>query len=139
TSQKLVRVIGVEADQVAVRTKVTVEDWNKVTAALMAPVSAASTATEFVPTSSADFAVRVREIVDRFMRTDEFNVNSSTQTAQRVLGQLGDLQTKVESIDSNEQLNQTLNAALTSLREDQRLAVEGNFTKLLPWIDGLVL
>lgn len=135
--QALVRVTGVEADQVAGRTKVTVEDWNKVPDAEVAAL-AASTGGEFVPTMAADFVARLQGIIDRFTRAEGFDVNTSTQTAQRVIGRLSDLGTKLESIKSNDELKQALDATRTPLGEDHRLAIDGNFTKLLPWIDGLV-
>ena len=136
SNQRLVRVTAVEADQVAGRTKVTVEDWNKIPAVKVAAF-AASTGGEFVPTLP-DFVARLQEIIDRFTRAEGFDVNTSTQMAQRVIGQLSDLGKNLESIKSNDELRQALDASLSSLGEDHRLAIDGNFTKLLPWIDGLV-
>lgn len=135
STRSLVRVTGVEVDQVVGRTKVTVEDWNKTQDAAVVD---APTADDFVHTASVDFNARLRAIIARFIRTDDFNVNTNTQTAQRVLGQLNDLGAKIELIQSREELNQALNATLSSLRADHQLAVEGNFNKLLPWIDGIV-
>jgi hypothetical protein len=137
STQTLVRVTAVEIDQVAVRTKVTVQDWNKAPEETVAAVATA-TAAVFGSGRFAQFVAVVRDIIDRFMHAEDFNVNTSTQTAQRVLGRLTTLRTQVESVQSNEQLNQALNAALSSLREDHRLAVQGNFNILLPWIGGLV-
>jgi hypothetical protein len=138
--QGLFRVTAVEADQVAGRTKVSVEDWaaDPTLAPASSAIATGASGEGFIPATAAEFVARLQEILDRFTRAEEFDVNSTTQTAQRVLGQLSELGTKAASINETDELQQTLDATLKTLAEDRQLAVEGNFTKLLPWIEGLV-
>lgn len=132
----LLRVMSVIPNQAAAYTKVTVQLWSGET---IAPsVSLAVAAGSFSAPPTADSIAELQVMTDRLKRAEGFDVNTGTQTAQRVIAQLGKLENKLESIKSNAELKQVLDAALPSLREEHRLATEGNFTKLLPWIDTIL-
>jgi len=139
THQELHRVIAVQADQTNSRTKVDVQRWYEIPGVSTSAI-AASSGEQLAPAPLAlsESISKLREIVDRLKRAEGFEVNASTLTAQRVIGQLDELEKKLESIKSTAELKQALDEALPPLRDDHRLATEGNFTKLLPWIDGIV-
>jgi hypothetical protein len=132
----LLRVLTVEPDQAAGRTKVTVQDWyqDRLVHLVSQPTSVVES---FASVSVADSVARLRGIIDRFRQAEDFNVNTSTQMAQRVIGHLDELEKQLESITTDAGL-EALNKVLSSLREEHRLATEKNFTKLQPWIAGIV-
>ena len=136
-AQTLLRVISVIPNQAAAYTKVTVQLWSGEATALSASLNVTAARSSAAP-PTADSVAELQVMIDRFKRAEGFEVNTATQTAQRVIAQLGELEKKLESIKSNAELKQVLDAALPSLREEDRLATEGNFTKLLPWIDGIL-
>lgn len=137
--QELLRVLAVTPDQASGRTKVDVRSWYSIPDVTTSAI-AASSGEPFAaaPVALSDSMNNLREIIDRLKRAEGFEVNTGTQTAQRVIGRLDELAEKIESIKSNAELKQALDEALPPLRDDHRLATEGNFTKLLPWIGGIV-
>ena len=128
----LLRVLTVEPDQAAGRTKVMVQNWQRVTTGRIPPARA-----DEAPASAtaADPIAQLRETIDRSRRPDAFGVNPMTQTAQRVMAHLDELEKQLESIATDAS---ALDSVRTSLQEEHRLAVEKNFTKLQPWIEGIV-
>jgi hypothetical protein len=155
--QVLLRVLKVEPDQAADRTKVAVEMWEKGPALTTAVTTTAATAAELaaaVPppsSSSATFAAAspadappaaqveaLRAAIGSHRQTESFGVNADTATARRVLGHLDELEKRLAGDPSPAELRQFLEEALAPLREEHRLAVEGNFNKLEPWIGSIV-
>ena len=128
----LLRVLTVEPDQAAGRTKVTVQNWQRVTTGRIPP---ARTVEAPASATAADPIAQLRETIDRSRRPDAFGVNPMTQTAQRVMAHLDELEKQLESIATDAS---ALDSVRTSLQEEHRLAVEKNFTKLQPWIEGIV-
>ncbi|MFL6284926.1 MAG: putative baseplate assembly protein [Pyrinomonadaceae bacterium] len=133
--QLLFRVMKVEPDNESKRTKVTLEPWVS-----LPPPSAPPT--PIPPPPGPPLNKRAADIMKRYRDAEAFDVNPNTATAGRIIEQLDrdetllrkpELDTKSEKV--REYLEET---ALPPLREEHRLAREGNFTKLEPWIGGLV-
>ena len=120
SNQRLLRVLAVEPDQTNARTKVSLEPWQTVRAV------------------RRNFIIEVRKVIDRHTEGKGFEVNTDTATARRVITHLNELNSKVESSQTDEDLREMVDASLEPLREEHRLAVEGNFTKLHPWIGSIV-
>jgi len=129
----LLRVLTVEPDQAAGRTKVMVQAWQRVATHPVVPAAVMDEA----PASAtvADSVAGLRETIDRSRRVEDFGVNPNTQTAQRVIAHLDELERQVESITTDAS---ALGSIRASLQEEHRLATERNFTKLQPWIEGLM-
>lgn len=142
--EQLYRVMKVEPDPAADRTKVTVQPW------LFNPNGGGSSnggaATPVAP------EVRAREVITNHQKAEDFGINITARMAQRVLEQLAQLELFLNDLDSRlaqaadaaerqsilEELGQKLTDDLPPLREEHRLAREANFTKLEPWIGSLV-
>jgi hypothetical protein len=134
----LLRVLTVFPDQARGHTQVIFEEWNQ-TPSFAAPSSDVSNSGELAaPGALSDSLNNLPQIIERLKRAEGFEINTATQTAQRVIGQLDQLARKIEAMHPNTGLQQLLDEALPPLREEHRLATEGNFTKLLPWIDAIV-
>lgn len=124
----LFRVMKVEPDQAADRTKITLRPWAFVPGPVtIPPVVAPGT-----------HVSQVQEIIERHSHAEDFGVNANTQTAQRVLEHLDQLKSKLSSGMTDAQLRQSLEEALPPLREEHEWAIDGNFTKLEPWIGSAV-
>jgi hypothetical protein len=134
--QEVLRVLTVEPDQANGRTKVDAQPWDGTSGPLRSAIPGSMV--ERAPMALPDSINSLQEILGRLKRAEGFEVNTGTQTAQRVISQLEEVEKKIEAATSNVELKQSLDEALPSLREDHRLATEGNFTKLLPWIDAVV-
>lgn len=128
-SVALFRVVKVEPDDAAKRTKVTLRLWTD--SALSSP---APNGGQTPPTTIA----ALKELAARYRATEEFGVNASTATAGRVLDHVDTLMARIDSGLTNDELRQRLEEILPQLREEHRLAREGGYTKLEPWIGGLV-
>lgn len=129
-SVALFRVVEVEPDDDAKRTKVTLRLWTDNGLATPAPPGGGQPA----PTTIA----ALKEIAARYRATEEFGVNANTATAGRVLGHVDTLLENIDSGVTNDELRQRLEEVLPQLREEHRLAREGGYTKLEPWVGGLV-
>src|SRR5207237_216224 len=87
---------------------------------------------------------QVREIISRYQVAPDFGVNADSRMAQRVLEQLAQLQTELDQLpttgaqDREQALQNLLERILPTLREEHRQAQEANFTKLEPWIGGMI-
>lgn len=123
---ELFRVHTVEPDQANSRTKVTLRLWTS---------GAGTTAGD--TTHMKDALARLKEIAEKYRDTEHSEINPSTATARRVLGQV-DALTKEPPALTNKELLGRLKVVLPKLREEHRLAREGGYTKLEPWIGGLV-
>jgi hypothetical protein len=137
--QQLFRVMKVEPDNEAKRTKVTLEPW-----VALPPLPAPPTP---IPPPGPPFNKRAADIMKRYRDAEAFDVNPNTATAGRIIGQLESYETLLRDVkwdtkkpeDVSKEVRQYLEeTALPPLREEHRLAREGNFTKLEPWIGGLV-
>lgn len=134
---KLLRVIKVDTDADAGRTKVIVQDWNPPPERLAA-------------ISPPPPAVTLRSVIARHRDAQtNFGINVNARMAMRVLDQLDKLDNQLgtrrdqpvgkELRDSDkEALKTTLTDALPALREEHRQARDANFTKLEPWIASLI-
>lgn len=129
-SVALFRVVKVEPDDAAKRTKVTLRLWTDAGLPPPAPPGGGQTP----PTTIAT----LKEVAARYRNTEEFGVNASTATAGRVLDHVDTLMENIDSGVTDDQLRQRLEEVLPQLREEHRLAREGGYTKLEPWIGGLV-
>lgn len=133
---ELFRVVEVEPDQSADRTKVVLRKWLE-TFTPETQVIQPTVGMSPEPFAGQQSAL-VRQIIERYRRAEEFGVNSATQTAQQVLALLEDLNRNLPSGLMWAELRDQLLARLAPLREKHRQAREGNFTKLEPWIGGIV-
>lgn len=129
-SVALFRAVKVEADDAAKRTKVTLRLWTDTGLSTPAPPNGGPPA----PTIIA----ALKDIAARYRDTEEFDVNANTATAGRVLGRVDTLTEDIDSGMTSDELRQRLEEVLPQLREEHRLAREGGYTKLEPWIGGLV-
>lgn len=129
-SVALFRAVKVEPDDAAKRTKVTLRLWTDSGIPAPAPQNGGQTP----PTTIA----ALKDIAARYRDTEEFGVNANTATAGRVLGHVDTLLENIDSGVTNDELRQRLEEVLPQLREEHRLAREGGYTKLEPWIGGLV-
>ena len=125
----LFRVVRAEPEQAAARTRVTLLPW-------------ASPVTSPAPTSPPSEPVEppagvvLRAIVERYRAAADFGVTAGTATARRIFDHLDRLAGGLALDDAR--LLRLIESVLPPLREEHRLAREGNFTKLEPWIGGLV-
>jgi len=131
---ELYRVVTVEPDQANDRTAVTVQDWfPRAQMAQAVPIPL-----------RLEPEAQVREIISRYQVAPDFGVNADSRMAQRVLDQLAQLQTELDQLpatgaqDREQALQNLLEKILPILREEHRLAQEANFTKLEPWIGGMI-
>jgi hypothetical protein len=129
-SVALFRAVKIEPDDAAKRTKVTLRLWTDNAFPPPAPPGGGPPA----PTTIA----ALKDIAARYRATEEFGVNSGTATAGRVLDHLDTLTANIDSGVTNDELRKRLEEVLPQLREEHRLAREGGYTKLEPWIGGLV-
>jgi uncharacterized membrane protein YgcG len=137
--QQLFRVMKVEPDNEAKRTKVTLEPW-----VALPPLPAPPTP---IPPPGPPVNKRAADIIKRYRDAEAFDVNPNTATAGRIIEQLDRDEMllrdskwdskKPEDVSSGVRLYLE-EKTLPPLREEHRLAREGNFTKLEPWIGGLV-
>jgi hypothetical protein len=129
-SVALFRVVAVEPDDAAKRTKVTLQLW---TDGARAPgLTTGGT------TTTATALETLRDIAERYRDAESAGVNPNTATAGRVLGHVDTLTAGIDSGLTDDVLHQRLDDVLPKLREEHRLAREGGYTKLEPWIGGLV-
>lgn len=125
------RVLKVEPEQSTDRTKVTLYPW------LRPP----QTATAITPPPRPTIAQRISRLqtfITTHQRAEDFGVNATTQMAQQVLAELENLQNNLKPTLTHAELRDMLAAALPSLSEKHRQASANNFTKLEPWIGGIV-
>ena len=125
TNQRLFRVLKVLPDEANDRTRVTLEPWDRVFVAPSIPPP---------PTPPPPFVSVVQRIIERHRHTEDFEVNAETKTAERVLAVLNDMERELNPQLTNDDLRRLIEEHLPQLREEHRLAREGNFTKLAPWI-----
>ena len=133
--QRLFRVIKVEPDQAADRTKVTYEPW------MPAPVQvlqAITPAPKSLASQGGVSIAAVRDLIARHQRAEDFGVNANTRTAGRVLDLLSDLESGLTDGTEGIHLINLIERKLPAFREEYRLAREGNFTKLAPWIGSII-
>jgi hypothetical protein len=128
-SLALFRVMAVEPDNNAKITKVTLRLWTDGAAAAPSP-----------STGGPQRAVldTLKDIAVRYRATEDFGVNANTATAGRVLDHVDTLTVNINTGITNDALRTRLDDVLPRLREEHRLAREGGYTKLEPWIGGLV-
>ncbi|HEU4596499.1 MAG TPA: hypothetical protein VFS10_15290, partial [Pyrinomonadaceae bacterium] len=151
--QLLLRVLKAEPEQANDRTKVNVELWEKPPSVPSGNAAFSFSeesrgglngeATTGSAASSADAQATMqveaaREIIERHRQTEAFDVNAGTATARRVLGHLDVLEKRLAASPAPAGLRLSLEEALTPLREQHRLALEGHFNKLEPWIASIV-
>jgi hypothetical protein len=142
--QELFRVIKVEPDAVADRTKVTLQSWSKKSGAAQAAI--ASPQTKDMEAGAAEGGAeaqrfargeRVRDIIERYSDEKEFADLLKTSTGKKVSEQLEALRDSLGATET--ELAQFIDEdALPKLRDLHRAAVEGNFTRLEPWIQELI-
>jgi hypothetical protein len=127
----LFRVIEVEVEQAAGRTKVTLQPWQT---PFSAPVALSPS-----PPDATDPPVEemLSGIITRYRDLQEFKVTANTATVRRVLAHLDKLERQASGLD-DEELRHLVESVLPPLREEHGLARENNFTKLEPWIGGIV-
>jgi hypothetical protein len=136
--QRLFRVTRVEPDQAADRTKVTYEPW------MPAPAQALPTTTTTITAATAPASqgvlsvAAVRALIARHRRAEDFGVNANTRTAERILNLLSELESGLTDGIDGVGLRRLIEEKLPSFREEYRLAREGNFTKLAPWIGSII-
>lgn len=118
TSRELHRVREVETQMQADRTRVLVEPW--------------------VPVVTKRNAVEgVLRAVERF-RDPQAVVSPASKTTARILGRLERFRAGLPADTPDAELSARVDELLPELEEEHRLAAEGGFTRLEPWIGGLI-
>jgi baseplate J-like protein len=141
----LYRVMKVEPDAVAERTKVTLQPWVRESKTLKKATFSEAQTEGFSSTVSASLPqLRVREdvvqeIIERNSNKEQFGDLLKTRTGSKVLELLDSLRSGSPPA-SDVELAQLMNEhVLPALKDELRLAQEGRFTRLSPWIEQLVL
>lgn len=81
----------------------------------------------------------VRQIVERYLNLDAFGVSSESAMTRRVVETLHALQTSLTPGTTPESIAALLRATyVPQLRREHATAIEGNYTRLEPWVGGLV-
>ena len=138
--QELFRVMKVEPDSVADRTKVTLQLWVRPEPGTgEAPLEATMKAPAQLEGMSApqSFALRerVQEIVEHYSDETEFGEILKTSTGKSVAEQLETLRRNLDVAELSRVIEKEV---LPKLQEKHRAAIEGNFTRLEPWIQQLI-
>ena len=119
--QVLHKIETVEVQTAADRTRVTLQQ--------------ARAAQERVPSVSID---AVRQTVERYLNLEAFGVAPESAMTRRVVETLHALQTDLTPGMSPESVAALLRITyLPQLRREHATAIEGNFTRLEPWVGGL--
>jgi hypothetical protein len=125
---KLYRVMEVTLDPPTDRTKVTVQAW-------LPPEVAAP---EKVIAHARPLADAARQIVERFSDTKKARVSPSNRSTKEVLSYLNALEGKLKAEASEAELKAFVNETLPKLKDVHRVALEGGFTRVEPWVGRLV-
>lgn len=81
----------------------------------------------------------VRQIVEGYLNLDAFGVSSESAMTRRVVETLHALQTSLTPGTTPESIAALLRATyVPQLRREHATAIEGNYTRLEPWVGGLV-
>jgi predicted phage baseplate assembly protein len=123
--QVLRRVESVEPQAAENRTKVVLQDFAK---SLKAGVAAAM----------EPFVAAVQDVAEKYLDLEAFDISPDTQMAQRVVAIVKDLRASLTRDVAPEEATARLDEALTALRAQHTIAVGRGFTKLEPWVGGLV-
>jgi hypothetical protein len=88
---------------------------------------------------AAAFVSAVRRTVERYLDLEEFRIDPGGEMAGRVVDILQELRGTVERNEPPERLVVLVREKLPQLREDHATAVEGEYSRLEPWVGGLVV
>ena len=120
---KAARIAKVEADVEAGRTRVAVSLPGK---------AAARSADREDPIES------LRKTIAQYLDIEAFGISAATQMAGRIVGQLNALKTRTMPELTTRDAQRLVVEVLPSLKEEARIADEGQYTRLKPWVDGLI-
>jgi hypothetical protein len=88
--------------------------------------------------TAAAFVSALRQTLQRYSDLEEFRIDPSGELAGRVVAILQELRTAVERNEPPGRLVALVHERLPELREDHATAVEGEYSRLEPWLGGLV-
>jgi hypothetical protein len=117
--QQIQRIQTVEPDAAANRTKITLQ--------AAAPLVEA-------PFVRPD----VQPFVDHYLDLEARGVAADRAMTQRVTAVLSQLPDELEACATNRQVRQVLTRSLTALRKEYAIATEGQYSRLEPWVGGMV-
>ncbi|MCL4266871.1 MAG: putative baseplate assembly protein [Anaerolineae bacterium] len=80
----------------------------------------------------------MQAILDRYRDLAAFGIDPEREMAGRVLGMLDDLQQTITTPHTAASLTTSLATVLPDLREEEAIALEGAYSRLSPWVGGLV-
>jgi len=80
----------------------------------------------------------IQAILDRYRDLAAFGIAPEREMAVRVLGMLDRLQQTIATPHTAASLTMSLATVLPDLREDEAIALEGAYSRLSPWVGGLV-
>jgi hypothetical protein len=124
---ELYRTLKVASDAARDRTRVEVKPWLK----------AADSSTRGAVSPEPRISVEaLQEIVERSSDLDAAGISPGAMTG-RVLSALEPLKAALEAGAEEPELRTDVEGILPKLREEHRIAVEKNASRLEPWIDGL--
>jgi predicted phage baseplate assembly protein len=84
------------------------------------------------------FVGAVRQTMERYLDLEEFHIDPGGEMAGRVVGILQEFWATVEHNEPPERLIALVHERLPQLREDHVIAVEAEYSRLEPWVGGLV-
>lgn len=135
---RLYRVMEVEPDEKLDRTKVSFVPWRvkpPETEAAAVGVAVSPIAEPALTRAAPETAAKLRRAVDRLRDLEAFEVSPGSATARRSHAHLEPLVSHLDSGAAEPALRKVVEEqVLPKLREEHRLAVEGNFTRLEPWL-----
>lgn len=79
-----------------------------------------------------------RSAVERFLRLEDFGLTEDREMVRRVLPRLRMLEGRLSRRVTEAELTDLMDSSLETFRAEHNLAVEGGFTRLEPWVGGLV-
>lgn len=88
--------------------------------------------------AGAAFRRAAAAIVGDYLNLAKHEISAGTQMAQRVVKLLGTLQQNLTPEKTAVDLTADVNALLPKLQKEQAIAIEGQYSKLEPWVSGLV-
>jgi hypothetical protein len=117
--QRVQRIQTVEPDAAANHTKITLQTA--------------------VPSVEAPFEpVDIRPFVDHYLDLEARGIASDRAMTQRVAAILHSLADEMDTVMTNRQTRQVLTRTLTVLRKEYAIAAEGQYSRLEPWVGGML-
>jgi predicted phage baseplate assembly protein len=121
-------------------TKVTPDTNNDRTLLAVEPWLQSSTAPAPVSGTVGEAIEAIRRIAARSRDLDKAGIKRNTAASRRIVDDLRQLEANISGAESKQNLVAVVrNEFLPKLKDEEKLAVEKNFTQIKPWISGIVM